>query len=177
MGKVGRPSNHIPVKFVEYKKEDGTVEVYILVKTRLIKLTPENLATLLPENNLPNPYEERNDEEKEKNEELPLLNAASTGHVGQNESNNVIEDIDNKLVTNPAEIPFEHDEYNNENLEYEALNDSYFKHDFQMHLFDDEDSNDEANSETTNDLTKKKSEPIPDLFEPNESYNPFQIYF
>ena len=178
MGKVGRPSNHIPVKYVEYKKADGTVEAYILVNTKLIKLTPENMATLLAENNLANPYEKpTNDEEKEKNERPPPLNDASIGYLSQDGS--LIKDgiIDNKESTDPAEIPFENDEYNETNLGCETLSDSYFEPNFQVHLFEDENSNDEANNETTNDLAKNKSELIPDLLDSNEPYNPFQIYF
>ncbi|KAK8843876.1 hypothetical protein M9Y10_024952 [Tritrichomonas musculus] len=169
MGKVGRPSNHIPVKYVEYKKEDGTVEAYILVNTKLIKLTPDNLQ---------NPYEKpTNDEEKEKNERPPPLNEASIGYLSLDGSQ--IEDgvIDYKESTDPAEIPFEPDEYNETNLGCETLSDSYFEPNFQVHLFEDENSNDEANNETTNDLAKNKSELIPDLLDSNESYNPFQIYF
>ena len=178
MGKVGRPSNHIPVKFVEYKKENGTIERYILVNTKLIKLTTENSATLLGENNLPNPYETTaNDEEKEKNERPPPADGASIGNMSQDESQIDDNIFNNNENSSPAEIPFEHDDYDKANLDFETLSDTYFEPNFHIHLFEDENNNDETNGETTNDLAKNKSELIPDLFDSKEPYNPFQIYF
>lgn len=177
MGKVGRPSNHIPIKFVEYKKEDGTVETYVLVGKKLVHLTTENLNQLLSENNIPNPLEaaKSQEEEEQKKEEPAPPAALPTENLSIQQTEIVIPN--NSEDDNSNEIQYEPTESYKQNFENDSLNDSFFFHDFIGKDTNDETSTEEPSYENLEYPTKRNDGQISDLFESNEKFNPFQIYF
>ena len=78
---------------------------------------------------------------------------------------------------NCNEIHYEPDDSYKQNFENDTLNDSFFFHDFIGKDTNDETSTEETSYENLEYPTKRNDGQISDLFESNEKFNPFQIYF